>query len=337
MWKRKTIEERKKSFSETLKSISTNFIVASLCTFCLLVLVDIDFSSLIFCFIFCFSLSCISDLLFNDSYFLIGFFFNGVGSATPVLNICSDCQTVVEGNNAKPCQCGGRLEPIKNWKWVEPEENEQSEPKNKILNFLKDYPELDLLEDTSSIVVFSDDKDGFDVTFKETNKNYIVSFGRWSESLPKTDDGARRSVSLFKFGLSDNCRLKLFRKGKIDYKCILEFKNGQNNNWTAGSKKSLSLSPVRLIGQLEVRYLGNKLIEGTNFGSIYTETKPERKHGKFLFFWIAIWSFSFLMVYKSVGTGNLIVFCILLMPFIIVGFFLPVFLFIQKQQNGKKD
>ena len=91
-------------------------------------------------------------------------------------------------------------------------------PLEDIRSFLKDRTELQLDESSDSITVLSSDFSGFDVSFREWKNCYIISFGKWHEYLPKNEKGAYVAFGLFKFGLSDSCRLKINKKGNIKQK-----------------------------------------------------------------------------------------------------------------------
>jgi hypothetical protein len=273
-------------------------------------------------------------------------------------------------------------------------------PKKVIKDFLNNYPNLNILENKDSIIVFSEKENNFDVGFEETKRNYIISFGQWNEYLPINNDGANTTINLFKFGLSNSCRFKLLSKGEIVYKSILEFKDHQKNEWVTGAKLLPTFYPFWIRDQKKIKYLENKVIEGSDIGYTYAKIRNERKFAKlsnyysmiwiflylqltnydfkkiyisillyspvifltlfvpifimedwfkdkkygkrkkiplnkkekcFLFSWISIWSFGFLAVFIKFGFIGFFGISIFFLPFIIVGFSLPLYLYFQNR------
>jgi len=104
-------------------------------------------------------------------------------------------------------------------------------PIEEIKSFLSNYPDLNIEETTNSIVVLQKDYHGFKVQFKQWKNGYILSYGNWHEYLPKSEIGAKIAVGLFKFGLSDSCKLTIYRKGNVDYKRSLSYKDPNVSQW----------------------------------------------------------------------------------------------------------
>ena len=280
-------------------------------------------------------------------------------------------------------------------------------PFEKIRDFLKDQSDIRIEESVDSITVLSNDVGGFDVSFREWKKSYIVSFGEWHEYLPKSEKGTCVALGLFKFGLSDSCRLKVHKKGNVNYKCGLEYMEQESGQWKIAATQSFFIHPFWETE--EVHYLQNRVITGDglytlfeeeDFKSVITEIKYERKYAKyasiftsvwlalflklndfdfgkiqvsfilflpaifvtlllpllvmrnwfndrkfgrpkkvifnpgqkkFIFLWIACWSLGLLLVYAIWGIGNLVTLFILLFPFLLAVFCIPVFIVMQKK------
>jgi hypothetical protein len=122
MWKRKTEEDLKKA------SVLSNFtrdklilavILAGLATIIAAPVIGVFVWIL---FVVLFSFSCVGIFLFNDPAFITSFFL-GAGAVSPQTDICNKCFSVVERTENRICKCGGKYEPIENWKWVEDTED----------------------------------------------------------------------------------------------------------------------------------------------------------------------------------------------------------------------
>ena len=100
-------------------------------------------------------------------------------------------------------------------------------PIEEIKKLLIDYPDLHFEESSTTFIVYPNDANGFKVSLKVWKSGLVLSFGRWHEYFPANDKSAKVAAVLFKFGLSDSCKLKVYRKGNMEYKCELNPTNGQ--------------------------------------------------------------------------------------------------------------
>ncbi len=143
MWKRINDEDRRKEKLEKLgkkeklffefspTELITSLLIAIFCTIILFFSVKLTLSESIFCFIIIFSLSLLS---VNYGPFLLSLLTillsEGRSSGLPDLtDICNTCYSVVPRSKLKKCECGGKYEPLENWKWVE-DKIEESEHEN---------------------------------------------------------------------------------------------------------------------------------------------------------------------------------------------------------------
>ncbi len=120
MWKRKTEEDYEKDkkllfLGVSLENYISIFIVSVLCTSGLY-FHNKEIPFLITCFIFIFVLGYIGTRFRFVSY-------NN--------DICNTCHSAVSRSKDKQCECGGRYEPLDDWKWVE-DESEWSEQKERV-------------------------------------------------------------------------------------------------------------------------------------------------------------------------------------------------------------
>lgn len=100
------------------------------------------------------------------------------------------------------------------------------------------YPSLSYHQtDNSSITVAAPSPNGFSLTLTATQNGYVVFFDGWHEEF-RSDEEA---LNCFAFGLSDQCRLKVFRRGQRDYKWTVESRT--DAGWTEDSTTGLLFFP----------------------------------------------------------------------------------------------
>ncbi len=107
--------------------------------------------------------------------------------------------------------------------------------------------------DSNSISVLPQNSHGFNVTLLQNSEaSYTVFFNGWHEDFEDVEE----TVNVFGLGLSDECRLKEYRRGNIAYKWTVEtLEDGQ---WLEHSTTSLLFFPFWR--KREVQYLQNKLL-----------------------------------------------------------------------------
>jgi hypothetical protein len=118
---------------------------------------------------------------------------------------------------------------------------------------LSKYPHITFSSDACSITVLPASSEGFSVTLTEGSGNgYTVSFEGWHEDFEDADE----ALNVFAFGLSDECRLREYRRGGFAYKWTLESR--EDGDWKAESTTALVFFPFWR--KVEVRHLQNKLL-----------------------------------------------------------------------------
>jgi hypothetical protein len=118
---------------------------------------------------------------------------------------------------------------------------------------LSKYPDVRMESDASSVTVLPVSAEGFSVALTENIGNgYTVSFEGWHEEF----EDAEEAMSVFALGLSDECRLREYRRGGFPYKWTVEF--WEDGQWMEQSTTGLFFFPFWL--KSEVRYLQNKLL-----------------------------------------------------------------------------
>jgi hypothetical protein len=117
---------------------------------------------------------------------------------------------------------------------------------------LDEYPDVKYETSLSSIAVLASSDSGFNVTLEVAPGKYTVSFNGWHENFADLSE----ALDCFALGLSDECRLKEYRRGNSAYRWILESK--QNGQWVADSETGLFIFPFWKRGG--VVYLQNNFI-----------------------------------------------------------------------------
>lgn len=119
---------------------------------------------------------------------------------------------------------------------------------------LEKYPTLRFRGDNRSITVDAPSPEGFSLSLTSSNDEYVVSFNGWHENF-KSDAEA---LNCFAMGLSDQCRLKVVRRGKTEYKWTLEYWN--RDGWCEESTTGLLVFPFWQ--KAEIVYRQNSIIVG---------------------------------------------------------------------------
>src|SRR5215813_12637481 len=118
---------------------------------------------------------------------------------------------------------------------------------------LSKCPDVQFSSDACSITILPVSSEGFSVTVTETSSSgYTVSFEGWHEDF----EDANEALNVFAFGLSDECRLREYRRGGFAYKWTLE--SWEDGQWKANSTTALFFFPFWR--KLEVLHLQNKLL-----------------------------------------------------------------------------
>ena len=127
-------------------------------------------------------------------------------------------------------------------------------PIEEIKGKLKKHSQLNVVEDSNSIMVKAATQKGFDVMFEDTEDEYRVYFEGWHEHFEKTE--VESALECFAFGLSDSCRIKEYSRRGKPYKWILESK--VDGEWESDS--TTGLITLNIFGKPDVKYLKNRVI-----------------------------------------------------------------------------
>lgn len=89
--------------------------------------------------------------------------------------------------------------------------------------------------DTLSVIPMT--ATGFSVRITVNHPGFTVSYDGWHEEFEKEDD----ALNCFAFGLSDECRLKVVKRGDADCTWVVESKDG--TDWHEDSRTGLVFVP----------------------------------------------------------------------------------------------
>lgn len=106
-----------------------------------------------------------------------------------------------------------------------------------ILKKLEKYPQLTYTHDGDSVTIDAPSESGFSVWLTVNNPGFTVGFDGWHEEF-QDEAGA---LDAFAFGLGDQCRLKVTKRGDMDCKWIVEGKS--EDGWTEDSTTGLIFVP----------------------------------------------------------------------------------------------
>jgi hypothetical protein len=126
------------------------------------------------------------------------------------------------------------------------------DPIAEIRNRLTKYPQARSESGANSITVLPADDKGFPVSFAVAGSEYVVSFSGWHEHF--TD--ANEALNCFAFGLSEDCRLKVYKRGNLEHRWTVESRS--NGNWVEDSTTGLLFFPFWQRPRVE--HLQNRLL-----------------------------------------------------------------------------
>ncbi len=118
---------------------------------------------------------------------------------------------------------------------------------------LKKYPQLNYQIEGNKITIEPVSSSGFTVWLIENNPGFTVGFDGWHEEFDNEDE----AVDCFGFGLSDECRLKVVKRGNKPYSWTVQSWSGID--WDNDSTTGLIFIPFWR--KKKVEYLSNKIIK----------------------------------------------------------------------------
>ncbi len=107
----------------------------------------------------------------------------------------------------------------------------------KIRAKLEAYPGLTYKAEVDSICVDAPTDSGFSVCLFMEHPGFTVTYDGWHERI----DDEQEALNAFGFGLCDECRLKVTKRGRTDCHWMLEAKDG--DTWREVSAVGLVMTP----------------------------------------------------------------------------------------------
>jgi hypothetical protein len=114
------------------------------------------------------------------------------------------------------------------------------------------YPTIRAEEGANSITVLPMDSRGFPVSLHVSGKEFVVAFAGWHEHFSSAED----ALNCFAFGLSEKCRLKVYKRGSFAYRWTVE--SQENGAWVRDSTTGLLFFPFWR--RREVVHLQNRVL-----------------------------------------------------------------------------
>jgi len=118
----------------------------------------------------------------------------------------------------------------------------------KIESKLQKYPSARYATADGTITVEPATSAGFSVWLTEKNPGYTVGYDGWHDEFEEEED----ALTAFAFGLSDNCRLKVVKRGEMECAWIVEGRN-DDKQWRGDSTTGLLLTPFWRKKSIEYR------------------------------------------------------------------------------------
>ena len=123
----------------------------------------------------------------------------------------------------------------------------------KIQEKLEKYPQVKTEIKKKHAIIYPTDETGFEIRVDVLSSKYIVSFNGWHEHFANIAE----ALNCIEFGLSAKCRLKVFIRGRFEYKWAVEFL--ENNHWKTASETGILLFPFWR--KRKIKYFQNQLIK----------------------------------------------------------------------------
>ncbi len=117
-----------------------------------------------------------------------------------------------------------------------------------ILAKLENYRGIDVQTTEKSISVRCKNPEAFGVTFEADNNAFTVSFDGWHEVFADQD----KALNCFAFGLSNESRLKVLRRGSME--CRWTLQHLENGAWIEDSTTGLIFVPFWRSAQYVFRH-----------------------------------------------------------------------------------
>ena len=123
----------------------------------------------------------------------------------------------------------------------------------KIRSKLKKYSNLKTEVGDDYAIVYPADETGFEVRLDSGKGEYTVSYRGWHEHFEDPNE----ALNCFGFGLSEDCRLKVYMYGDSEYKWEVEYL--KNDQWHKDSETGVLF--FKFWKKKKIVYLQNQLVK----------------------------------------------------------------------------
>jgi hypothetical protein len=120
---------------------------------------------------------------------------------------------------------------------------------------LERHPDIRFKPGDKQLTIYAKDESGFDISVIDEGFEVTVYFGGWHQHF----DTMEEAIQCVGFGLSDECRIKVERRGAKPYRWTLEYRDG--DDWKFDGLTSLVFYPYWR--RKSVSYLQNHFISDT--------------------------------------------------------------------------
>ncbi|QUJ77351.1 hypothetical protein KDD17_04940 [Sulfitobacter albidus] len=117
-----------------------------------------------------------------------------------------------------------------------------------ILSKLDGYSGFDIDFNDDHIIVSCNNAESFDISFQAFGSEFQVSFDGWHEHFENEEE----ALNCFTFGLSQECRLKVTKRGAME--CSWTVQAWQGDTWVNDTTTGLILIPFWRPKQIEYRH-----------------------------------------------------------------------------------
>ncbi len=117
-----------------------------------------------------------------------------------------------------------------------------------ILAKLDRYTGIDVGVGDAHIVVTCQNPESFDVSIHAQGEQFLVGFDGWHEHFDAKSD----ALNCFAFGLSQECRLKVVKRGKME--CSWTVQAFKDDAWFDDTTTGLIFIPFWRTAQIEYRH-----------------------------------------------------------------------------------
>jgi hypothetical protein len=142
----------------------------------------------------------------------------------------------------------------------------------KVLQRLQKHTQFSYRATNDTITIDAPSPTGFSVFLHAKNGAFTVGFGGWHEHF----DSESEALDCFVVGLIGECRLKIYRRWRVEYRWTLEYPS--NGGWIQDSTTGLLFFPFW--GSREVIYRQNTVVNSDSKAAVDPPSPVSDKRSK---------------------------------------------------------